>query len=166
MILKIVNDCLQGSVSGIGFFFAGTDDFLNDTRRGIASNEALRSRLAENFPKREGIKGFIEPVIFLNNLSIEDTYVLLQNIRTVFAKGEIEKFLITDEGIEEFLQYCARTLGIEFYQTPRDMVRKYVSMLSLLELNPGKTWKDIVAPPLPKKEGVASGTSSADPSSE
>src|SRR5207244_753395 len=39
-ILGIVNDCLQGGTSGIGFYFAGIDEFLEDRRRGLYSYEA------------------------------------------------------------------------------------------------------------------------------
>jgi hypothetical protein len=163
MILKIVNDCLQGNVSGIGFFFAGVDDFLNDTRRGIASNEALARRLARNTFKVEGIKDFSGPVIFLDNLSVEDTCVLLYNIRNVFANGNVDKYLIPDEGIEEFLSHCARTLGSEFYRTPGDMAKSYVSLLSILEQNPGKTWKDIISPVSQKKEGKVPGIAPENP---
>ena len=46
VILQIVNDCTQGgTVSSVGFIFAGTDEFLKDPRRGLASYEALESRL-------------------------------------------------------------------------------------------------------------------------
>ena len=41
-ILRIVNDCLQGQTEGIGFIFAGTDECLEDQRRGLYSYEALR----------------------------------------------------------------------------------------------------------------------------
>ena len=47
-ILTILNDCLQGSVSGLGFLLAGTDECLEDKRCGLFSYEALRTRLAEN----------------------------------------------------------------------------------------------------------------------
>ena len=47
-ILRIFNDCLQGSVGHLGFLMAGTPEFLTDTRRGLYSYEALQSRLSEN----------------------------------------------------------------------------------------------------------------------
>ena len=40
-ILDILNDCIQGGTSGIGFIFAGTDDFLDDSHHGVASYPAL-----------------------------------------------------------------------------------------------------------------------------
>ncbi len=61
-ILHIVNDCLQGSVSGVGFIFAGTDEFLKDQRRGLVSYGALERRLAvkDNF-NVSGLKDFSGP---------------------------------------------------------------------------------------------------------
>ncbi len=47
-ILRIVNDCLQGSVQGLAFLFAGTTDSIEDQRRGLFSYEALATRLATN----------------------------------------------------------------------------------------------------------------------
>ncbi len=54
-ILRIVNDGLQGSASGIGFVFGGTPEFLMDSRRGLYSYEALQSRLMENAFAGQGL---------------------------------------------------------------------------------------------------------------
>lgn len=141
-ILHIVNDCLQGSVSGVGFIFAGTDEFLKDPRRGLVSYGALERRLAvkDNF-NVAGLKDFSGPVIELDNLSKEDTYVLLYNIRNVFAFEDSKKYLIPDTGIEGFLRHCQKTLGAEFFLTPGDIIKSYVRMLSILEQNPGTPWE-------------------------
>ena len=40
-LLRIINDCLQGRVEGLAFIFAGTDECLEDPRRGLYSYEAL-----------------------------------------------------------------------------------------------------------------------------
>jgi hypothetical protein len=142
VILHIVNDCNQGNVSGIGFIFAGTDECLKDPRRGLVSYGALESRLAKKSDFNvAGLKDFSNPVIELENLSKEDTYVLLYNIRNVFAYDDPAKHLIPDKGIEGFLQHCQKTLGAEFFLTPRDIIRSYVRMLSILEQNPGTSWE-------------------------
>ena len=109
-ILRIVNVCLQGNVSGLGFLLSGTDTFLEDRRRGMASYEALATRLAENTFARDGLKDFSGPVIRLRNLSPEDLFVLLHNIRNVFALGDSARYLIDEEGIQAFLTHCATTL--------------------------------------------------------
>ena len=108
-ILRIVNDCLQGNVAGIGFLFGGTDSFLEDRRRGLASYEALATRLAANAFARDGLKDFSGPVIRLQNLSPEDLFVLLHNIRNVFALGDPSKYLVNEEAMKAFMDHCART---------------------------------------------------------
>jgi len=143
-ILSIVNDCLQGSVSGLGFIFAGTDAFLDDKRRGLASYEALATRLADNAFAVSGLQDFSGPVIQLANLSPEDLYVLLHNIRHVFAFGEPAKYLVPDEALKAFLTHCSRVLGADYYQTPRDAVKAFVGFLSILEQNPRTKWQDLL----------------------
>ncbi|MDR2180264.1 MAG: ATP-binding protein [Synergistaceae bacterium] len=148
VLLQILNDCLQGNVSGIGFVFAGTDAFLDDPRRGLMSYGALAGRLAANpygqMGAKAGLKDFLGPVIRLKNLSPEDLYLLLHNIRSVFALGDPAKYLVPDEALHAFIQRCAQTLGASFYQTPRDASKAFVGFLSLLEQNPGVGWRSLL----------------------
>jgi len=144
-ILRIVNDCLQGNVSGIGFLLSGTDTFLEDRRRGMASYEALATRLAENTFARDGLKDVSGPVIRLRNLSPEDLFVLLHNIRNVFALGDPARYLIDEEGIQAFLTHCATTLGADFFLTPRDAVKAFTGLLAVIEQNPGVDWRMLLA---------------------
>jgi hypothetical protein len=144
VVLRILNDCLQGYVSGIGFLFGGTDTFLEDKRRGLFSYEALATRLADNAFAKGGLKDFSGPVIRLDNLSPEELFVLLHNVRNVFALGDPAKFLIDDDGMKEFMNHCNRTLGAEFYRTPRDAVKAFVGLLSVVEQNPGSDWRSVL----------------------
>lgn len=144
MVLHIVNDCLQGSVMGLGVIFAGINEFMDDRRRGIASYEALRMRLADNTFAVGGLKDYSGPVIRLQNLTPEDLYVLLFSIRHVYAAGDASCYLVPDEALNEYIQHCARTLGSEFYQTPRDAVKGFVGLLSVLEQNPGTDWQTLL----------------------
>jgi hypothetical protein len=144
VMLRILNDCLQGNVSGLGFLLGGTDTFLDDRRRGLHSYEALATRLANNAFAKGAIKDLSGPVMRLQNLSPEDLFVLLHNIRNVFALGETGNYLIDDNGIAQFMNHCGSTLGAEFYLTPRDSVKAFVGLLSVLEQNPGMSWKDLL----------------------
>jgi energy-coupling factor transporter ATP-binding protein EcfA2 len=144
-ILHIVNDCLQGGVSRLGFLFSGTDEFLEDRRRGLFSYEALATRLADNTFARQGVRDLSGPVIRLENLTPEDVYVLLDNIRRVQAGGDnIEDQLVPDEALEAFLQYCSRVLGEAYFKTPRDTVKNFVQLLNVVEQNPDKSWRDLL----------------------
>lgn len=143
-ILTMLNDCLQGNVRNIGFVLAGTDEFLEDKRRGLYSYEALRSRLAENCFSGQGVKDFSGPVMRLQCLSPEDLFVLLRNIRYVHAFGKESEYLVPDEALVAVLKKASEALGADFYKTPRDIVRSFVGLLSVLEQNPERNWQSFV----------------------
>jgi hypothetical protein len=139
IILQILNDCLQGSVEGIGFCFAGTEDFLSDRRRGLFSHEALATRLADNPFTTTEITDTKGPVIRLQPLSREDLFVLLERITIVQAGGNPDNRLVDNDGLVKYMNFCEQRLGAKYFLTPRDAVRQFVGLLNVLEQNPGKT---------------------------
>jgi len=143
-ILRIVNDCLQGSVEGLGFVFAATDECLEDRRRGLFSYEALATRLASNRFATAGLVDLSGPVLKLQNLTAEDCYVLLHNIRRVHARGQDEKRFLPDEGIEAYLSDCNARMGAAYFQTPRETIKDFIGLLSVLEQNPGRPWSELL----------------------
>lgn len=143
-ILRILNDVLQGSASHVGFALGGTPEFLMDTRRGLYSYPALQSRLAENTFARDGLVDLSGPVVALQNLSAEDLYVLLDNIRSVFAAGQNGNVLVPEEALKGFMAHCSKRIGDAYFRTPRNTVKAFVNLLSVLEQNPGTDWRNLV----------------------
>lgn len=144
-ILRILNDCLQGTAEYIGFLMGGTPEFLLDTRKGLYSYEALQSRLAENtFAQRAGVIDYSSPALHLANLTPEELYILLGNLRHVFAYGEESKYLVPDEALKSFLNHCSQKIGDAYFRTPRNTIKAFVDMLAVLEQNPGIHWQDLV----------------------
>ena len=140
-ILRILNDVLQGSASHLGFMLGGTPEFLMDTRRGLYSYEALQSRLAENTFARDGLVDLSGPVIRLANLSPEDMYVLLANIRRVM---QVETPFLPDDALTTFMTHCSNRIGDAYFRTPRNTVSAFVNLLSVLEQNPGANWRELI----------------------
>ncbi len=140
-ILRILNDCLQGGANGLMVAIGGTPDFLRDRRRGLASYQALQSRLADNQFATEERRDLTGPVIELPNLTPEDLYVLLHNLRRIHAGENPEAHRLPDEGIQAFLDHCSQTLGDSFFRTPRDTVVQFVKLLNLLEQHPDLDWR-------------------------
>ena len=167
-LLTLLNDSFQGNVRGLGFIFAGTDECLEDKRRGLFSYEALRSRLAENtLARQQGLIDLSGPVVRLQPLTPEDLFVLLQNIAYVHASGDPAKVAVPDEGIVALLRR-ANNSGADYFRTPRDVVRSFVGLLNLLDQNPGKTWRDVLGAavfqtpvPMSAEEEVATGSDPA-----
>jgi len=143
-MLRIVNDVLQGSAEHIGFYFGGTPEFLMDTRRGLYSYEALRSRLAENTFVRQGMVDLSGPVIRLQTLSEDDMYVLLTRLRHLFAAGNEEKYLVPDAGLEAFLEHCSKKIGESYFRTPRNTIKAFLDLLSVMEQNSAIKWEDLL----------------------
>jgi hypothetical protein len=143
-LLRILNDSLQGASVGLGFLLGGTPEFLMDTRRGLYSYEALRSRLAQNRFLAEGLKDYTGPVLHLANLSQEEMFILLRNLRNVQAAGEPERHLLPDEGLVAFMEHCSKRLGEAYFRTPRSTIRAFLELLAILEQNPQASWRDLL----------------------
>lgn len=144
-ILRILNDCLQGSAAGLGFVLGGTPDMLLDTRRGMYSYAALQSRLAENTFATAGLVDYSGPVLRLASLTPEDLFVLLTKLRHVYASGERTAYLVDDAGITAFMTHCQTRVGEAYFRTPRTTIKEFVNLLAVLEQNPGVNWTDLVA---------------------
>ncbi len=144
-ILRMLNDCLQGSAEYIGFLFGGTPDFLYDPRKGLFSYEALQSRLAENtFARAAGVIDYTSPTLHLARLAPEEVYVLLGNLRHVFASGDPEKYLVPDEALASFLEHCSKKIGDAYFRTPRNTIKAFVDMLSVLEQSDTLKWHQLI----------------------
>lgn len=144
-ILRMLNDCLQGSAEYLGFLLGGTPEFLLDPRRGLYSYEALQSRLAENsFAQRAGVIDYSSPALHLASLTPEELYILLKNLRHVFAEGDTSKYLVPDDALKSFLQHCSQTIGDAYFRTPRNTIKAFLDMLAVLEQNPSMQWSQLV----------------------
>ncbi|MBQ4246176.1 MAG: ATP-binding protein [Succinivibrio sp.] len=144
-VLRILNDCLQGSAEHLGFILGGTPEFLMDQRKGLYSYEALHSRLAENtFAQIANVVDYHSPILMLQNLSPEEVYVLLCNIRNVFASGNKDKYLLPDEALSAFLEHCSKNIGDAYFRTPRNTIKAFVDLLSVVEQNPEVNWQSLI----------------------
>lgn len=144
-ILRILNDCLQGSVENLGFLLGGTPEFLLDPRKGLYSYEALQSRLAENsFAQRVGVIDYSSPALHLASLTPEELYILLKNLRHVYAGGDEVKYLVPDEALQAFLHHCSQTIGEAYFRTPRNTIKAFLDMLAVIEQNPSILWSQLV----------------------
>lgn len=144
-ILRILNDCLQGTAEHLGFLLGGTPEFLLDPRRGLYSYEALQSRLAENsFAQRAGVIDYSSPTLHLASLTPEELFILLKNLRHVFAGGGTSKYLVPDDALLAFLNHCSQTIGDAYFRTPRNTIKAFLDLLAVLEQNPSMKWPDLV----------------------
>ena len=143
-ILSVFNDTLQGRAPGLEIVFGGTPQFLEDSRRGLFSYEALRSRLCDSRFTPDGFKNLIGPVIRLRRLSDDELFALISRITQLYAQYYNIEPRITKEQQVAFLQTCLARAGADSMITPREMLRDYMTVLNVLMQNPEASFEDIV----------------------
>lgn len=143
-ILTIFNDTLQGRAEGLGVIFGGTPQFLEDTRRGLFSYEALRSRLADSHFTQAGYTTLNAPVIRLRRLSDNELYALLCRLSKLYAMQTGKAELLHDEQLKEFLSFSLAKAGATELLTPREMIRDFMTLLHILDENPTATFEKLL----------------------
>jgi len=136
-LLAILNDCLQGKAQHVGVLFGATPQMVEDTRRGLFSYDALRTRLQESrFAARAGLRDVSATVIKLEPLSFEEIFVLLQRLRYLHATFHAYPECVTDEQLKAFMEETLNRLGAARFTTPREVIRDFIAVLNLLQQNP------------------------------
>ncbi len=143
-LLSMFNDTLQGKAEGLALIFGGTPQFLEDTRRGLFSYEALRSRLSDGRFSAEGYKNLIGPVIRLRRLSDDELYALIARITGLHAQNYSWEPRVTNEDMLTFLKICLDRAGADTMITPREIIRDYMTVLNILMQNPNASFADVV----------------------
>ncbi len=144
-ILRILNDSLQGTTEGLGFVLGGTPKFLTDTRLGLYSYDALRSRLAVNrFTQNNNFVDFSGAVIPLSSFTQNEFLVLLHNLLHVYAGGDESNYLLPEEGLQAFMRHCYKQVGDASFRTPRNTIKEFIDLLAVLEQNKQANWETLL----------------------
>lgn len=143
-LLSMFNDTLQGKAEGLALIFGGTPQFLEDTRRGLFSYEALRSRLSDGQFQKQGFKNLIGPVIRLRRLSDDELFALIARITGLHGQNYGWQPRVTSEEMAEFLKICLDRAGADTMITPREIIRDYMTVLNILLQNPDSSFADVV----------------------
>ena len=144
-ILSMFNDTLQGRAPGLCMIMGGTPQFLEDTRRGLFSYEALRSRLADGrFTGSGEFRDMLGPVIRLRRLSDNELFALISRLTKLHGMYYNWEPRVTEEQQAQFLREAVSRTGADTMMTPREMIRDYMSVLNTLLQNPSAGFTDVV----------------------
>ncbi len=135
-ILTMYNDTLQGKASYLGIIMCGTPQCIEDTRRGVYSYEALRSRLAEGRFGREGVRDMLAPVIKLAPLTNEEMLVLTEKLAAIHAELFGYEQKLGSEELADFIRLEFSRVGAESSITPREVIRDFIELLDIIYQNP------------------------------
>lgn len=135
-ILTMYNDTLQGKAQYLGIIMSGTPQCIEDTRRGVYSYEALRSRLtAGRFGKGE-MRDMLAPVIKLVPLTYEEMLVLTEKLTDIHAQLFEYEQKIREEDLIAFIKIEFSRVGADTSITPREVIRDFIELLDILYQNP------------------------------
>ncbi len=144
-ILSMFNDTLQGRAPGLSLILGGTPQFLEDTRRGLFSYEALRSRLADSrFSGNGEYRDLLGPLIRLRRLSDNELYALVARVTKLHGMYFSWEPRVSETDMADFLTECLKRAGADIMITPREIIRDYMSVLNILLQNPEADFASVV----------------------
>lgn len=143
-ILTMYNDALQGKARYIGTIMCGTPQCVEDTRRGIYSYEALRSRLQEGKFSKQGDEDLLAPVIKLQPLTNEEMLVLSEKLAGLHSSLYGYETKLTDNDLADFIRIEYGRIGADTNITPREIIRDFIELLDILYQNPDRDVKSLL----------------------
>ncbi len=135
VLLRLLNDALQGRAPHLGFYLAGPPEMVSDPRRGLHSYPALRSRLQANPFADAAHRDLTQPVLLLPPLSAEELLALLLKVRALHV-GLYGPSPLSEEDTAAFLQRLLSRPGAERFLTVRETLRAFIQASSVLQQNP------------------------------
>ena len=142
-ILTMYNDALQGKASYLGVIMCGTPQSMEDTRRGIYSYEALRSRLAQGHFSGEHAD-LLSPVIRLAPLTYEEMLVLTEKLADIHAQLYGYEQIVTEQDMVDFIKIEFGRIGADSHITPREVTRDFIEVLDIVMQNPNIKVSDLL----------------------
>lgn len=143
-ILTMYNDILQGKAEYLGIIMGGTPQCVEDTRRGIFSYEALKSRLEDSRFANDEARDFLAPIIRLKPLTPSEMTILVEKLADIHADlYQYERKVTLDELIH-FIQIEFSRVGALTNITPREIIRDFIELLNTLYQYPEKDLLTII----------------------
>jgi len=143
-ILTLYNDTLQGKAQHLGIVLCGTPQCIEDTRRGIYSYEALRSRLTEGRFSREDTRDLLAPIIKLSPLTNEEMLILVEKLADIHAQLFNYPLRLKQDDLITFIQIEYGRVGADSHITPREIIRDFIELLDILYQNPAMSVAELM----------------------
>ncbi len=143
-ILTMYNDCMQGKASHLGIIMCGTPQCIEDTRRGVFSYDALRSRLEGGRFASGELRDMRAPIIRLEPLTYEELTVLTEKLAEIHGLLYEYEPRATLEDRLAFVKAEFERVGANTNITPREMIRDFIELLNVAYDHPDKTLSEIM----------------------
>ncbi|MBR2615124.1 MAG: ATP-binding protein [Clostridia bacterium] len=143
-ILSMFNDTMQGKAEGLGILLGATPQLIEDTRRGLFSYEALKSRLVPGKFLPQGKQNLLSPLIYLNRLSDNEIFALCKRLALLHSSYYRYRLTVTDEKILAFLNVALTRMGADEMITPREVTRDFLNILDITYSDPDTDFDELI----------------------
>ena len=143
-LLNMFNDVTQGHASHLGIILGATSEVVENDRRGMYSNKALRTRLQPSRFVSDGLRDLDSPLIRLEPLRSAEVLTLLNNLQDIHGRHHGWTPGLDGTQRERFHATLLRQPGAETLLTPREIVRDFLTVLNLLRQYPERSLDDIL----------------------
>lgn len=144
-LLAMFNDTMQCKAENLGIVIGGTTKFLEDPNRGLFADPAWQRRTkSSRFALQAGVQEYSGPVIRLNPLTEEEILTLLQNLAEIHALNFGYEQALKNRELQDFVKEVVNRLGAEALLTPGEIVRDFMSVLSILHQNPTISFSKLI----------------------
>lgn len=143
-LLHLYNDTTQGHASHLGIVLGATLQVVEDKRRGMYSNEALRTRLQESSLVGAGMRDLAAPLIRLEPLGNDEVLTLLGNLQAIHARHHGWQPALDEAQRRRFHAWQLSQPGADSMLTPRETVKNFLTVLNLLQQYPQRSLDDIL----------------------
>ncbi|GHV27680.1 biotin carboxylase [Synergistales bacterium] len=143
-LLSLFNDTMQGKAQGLGIYMTGTAEFIEDERRGLFSNEPLKTRLTESRFARGGLTDWNSPIIRLRQLTPEEIFILLERLADIHAIHYGYEKSLSNEQIEVFMNLAVSQMGADTMLTPREVSRDFLGLLNIIHQDKSMTFEKLI----------------------
>ncbi len=149
-ILSMFNDTMQGKAEGLGIFLGATPQLIEDTRRGLYSYDALRSRLVPGKFIPEGKQNLLSPLIYLKRLTDNEIFALCKRLVLLHSTYYGYTPKIGDDEILAFLKIAFEKMGADEMITPREITRDILNILDMLFSDPKCDFASLIEKTMPE----------------
>ena len=142
-LLSIYNDCYGNGARYMGIILCGIPSSIHDSRRGIFSYEALKSRLSVSRLQGDDLVG--SPIIKLSMLTPEEFATLCERVEEMHAMLHGRENWFTEEERLAFVTCEYKRIGAASHLTPREFIRDFLTILNLkAEKRPDDSMEDFL----------------------
>lgn len=139
LLLSIINE----ETHHLLIMIAGTQEFLEDRRRGLYSYGALATRLSVNQYADKDVDDNYQPVIILKPLRKEDIAMLIFALKRIYEAAYEREFAFTEQNVEDMINDFLSRPGAENLLSPRAVIKRFADMANLMIDYPSLSFDDI-----------------------